>query len=113
MQTVLMEQFGLPTAELIALEGGKTIRLWRYGNWVVKLYPAGRIDRKQADQALELQAELAEAGLPVPAPRKTRSGALWLDLPEGLLAVLVFRPGDRRRRGGAGTDDGLEPLHPP
>lgn len=40
MQNLLMEQFGLSPAEMVPLEGGKTNRLWRSGDQVVKLLNA-------------------------------------------------------------------------
>lgn len=99
MQTVLAEHYGLHCPDLIPLAGGKTNRLWRCGHWVVKRSEPGRVDRQQAERALRLQAGLAAAGLPVPEPRSAASGNLWVDLPEGLLAVMEHRLGERRRRG--------------
>ncbi|MGE5673407.1 MAG: phosphotransferase, partial [Mycobacterium leprae] len=98
-QAFLKTEFGLDTPGLEPLTGGRVNRLWRCGDWVVKVYDHRHVPRERAERAVQLQTVAATEGLPAPQPLATRSGSLWAESAEGMVVVMPFIRGHRRARG--------------
>lgn len=99
MERLLREAYGIAESRLEPLQGGQTNSLWRYGQWVVKVYNHQKVPRAQVERAVQLQAYAASRGLPVPAPHPNRAGALWTEGPDGLVVVMPYLAGIRRATG--------------
>lgn len=99
MLDLLRTAFGLNLPEPEPLSGGRVNRLWRCGDWVVKVYDHRQVPVERAARAIQLQQRAAALGFPVPEPLTARSGSLWAESGEGMVVVMPFVRGRRRARG--------------
>jgi Ser/Thr protein kinase RdoA (MazF antagonist) len=102
MRALLRSEYGLDAADLKPMTGGRVNHLWRCGDRVVKVYNHRLVPRERAERAIQVQTQVAAAGLPAPGPVPTRSGSRWVPSDEGLVVVMPLLPGARRVRGSLG-----------
>lgn len=96
---ILRDEFGLVADGIEPLVGGRVNRLFRCGDWVMKVYDHRQVPRARAEMAVQLQARAATMGLPVPHPLLTRRGSLWASYGNGLVIVMPLVKGHRYARG--------------